>query len=52
MPLTPEQQTEIETERNESNRTRRVIAPLLEEILFQPLPVLDHGFVQPVSAQK
>jgi len=29
--------------------TKRVIAPALEEILYDPLPVLDHGFVRVVD---
>jgi thymidylate synthase (FAD) len=29
--------------------TRRVVVPSLEEILYKPLPVLDHGFVRVVD---
>ena len=29
--------------------TRRAVVPALEEILFQPLPVLDHGFIRVVD---
>ena len=49
MPLTPEQQAEIDAARAETNATRRVVAPALEEILYQPIPVLDHGFVRVVD---
>ena len=29
--------------------TRRVTAPALEEILYEPIPVLDHGFIRVVD---
>jgi thymidylate synthase (FAD) len=46
MKLTPEQQEEIAAERAASRPTRRATVPALEEILYEPLPVLDHGFVR------
>ncbi|MBI4182867.1 MAG: FAD-dependent thymidylate synthase [Proteobacteria bacterium] len=46
MSLTPEQQAEIAASRAARHETRRPTVPALEEILFQPLPVLDHGFVR------
>src|SRR5712675_3219530 len=49
MPLTPEQQQEIDQARGAAQATLRPIAPALEEILFQALPVLDHGFVRVVD---
>jgi thymidylate synthase (FAD) len=49
MPLTPEQQDEIAAQRTESRLTRRATVPALEEILYRPLPVLDHGFVRVVD---
>jgi thymidylate synthase (FAD) len=49
MPLTPEQQDEIAAERAAGRQTRRATAPALEEILYQALPVLDHGFVRVVD---
>ena len=49
MPLTPEQQSEIDLQRQQSNQTRRAVAPALEEILYQAIPVLDHGFVRVVD---
>ena len=49
MPLTPEQLEEIEAQRAASARTRRPTVPELEEILYQPLKVLDHGFVRVVD---
>lgn len=49
MDLTPEQQAEIEALRQSRAETRRPTVPALEEILFQPIPVLDHGFVRVVD---
>jgi thymidylate synthase (FAD) len=49
MRLTPEQQDEIIAQRNETRRTRRATVPALEEVLYEPLPVLDHGFVRVVD---
>jgi thymidylate synthase (FAD) len=46
MRLTPEQQQEIAAQRSETQPTRRATVPVLEEILYEPLPVLDHGFVR------
>src|SRR3546814_11154669 len=46
MPLTPGQNHEIERLRAESAETRRATVPALEEILYRPIPVLDHGFVR------
>lgn len=49
MSLTPDQQAEIEALRAATCQTHRVTAPALEEILYQPLPVLDHGFIRVVD---
>jgi len=49
MPLTAEQAAEIEAQRALTAATRRAIAPALEEILYEALPVLDHGFVRVVD---
>jgi len=49
MPLTPEQATEIERLRAESQPTRRATVAALEEVLYQPTPVLDHGFVRVID---
>src|ERR1700736_6635974 len=49
MPLSTDQQAEIEQARGEALPTRRPVAPALEEILYQALPVLDHGFVRVVD---
>jgi thymidylate synthase (FAD) len=49
MPITPEQQDEIDRLRAVTTTTRRVSAPALEEILYQAIPVLDHGFVRVID---
>ena len=49
MRISEAQQAEIEAEQQAAAPTRRVVAEALEEILYQPLPVLDHGFVRVVD---
>ncbi|MBN66966.1 MAG: thymidylate synthase (FAD) [Rickettsiales bacterium] len=49
MALTAEQQQELSTNKAELQQTYRPIAPELEAILGDPLPVLDHGFVRVVD---
>jgi len=49
MPLTPEQQAEIDHHRAAAAQTRRATVPDLEEILYDPIPVLDHGFVRVID---
>src|SRR4030095_7504484 len=49
MPLSTDQQAEIDPARDGSAKTRRAVAPELEEVLFKALPVLDHGFVRVID---
>jgi thymidylate synthase (FAD) len=49
MPLTDEQRREIEAARDAEGRTRRPTVPALEALLFQAVPVLDHGFLRVVD---
>src|SRR5712672_1501461 len=49
MPLSAEERAEIEGLKGARSETRRATVPALEEILFQALPVLDHGFVRVVD---
>ncbi len=49
MPPTPEQQAEIAAARAHSQPTRRATVAALEEILYEALPVLDHGFVRVID---
>ena len=44
MELTPEQKQEIEASRSTLAETRRATVLALEEVLYEPMPVLDHGF--------
>jgi thymidylate synthase (FAD) len=49
MPLSTDQQAEIDQARGAAQQTLRPIAPALEAILFQAIPVLDHGFVRVID---
>ena len=49
MTLRPEQQAEIDSLRSQSFETRRATVPALEEMLYKPLSVLDHGFVRVID---
>ena len=49
MPLSQEQNDEVEQLRASTNTTLRATVPSLEEILYKPLPALDHGFVRVVD---
>lgn len=49
MALTPEQAAEIDRLRTETHATLRPTVPALEDLLFHPLPALDHGFVRVVD---
>jgi len=46
MRLTAEQQA---SQRGETRPTRRATVPALEEMLYEPVPVLDHGFIRVVD---
>ena len=47
--LSEDQEREVREVRSNRFETRRVTVPALEEILFEPVPVLDHGFVRVVD---
>ena len=49
MDLTPEQKAEIDALRADRATTRRVTVPALEEVLYEPMPVLDHGFIRVID---
>lgn len=49
MSLTKEQKDQVKELRAQTQQTRRVTVPALEELLYEPLPVLDHGFVRVVD---
>jgi thymidylate synthase (FAD) len=49
MPLTPEQQAEIDEQRAQSHTTRRAISPGMEEHLYVAHEVLDHGLIRVID---
>ena len=49
MKLTKEQNLEIKDLQSQNHKTKRVVAPLLEEILYEPIPILDHGFIRVID---
>ena len=49
MPLTPEQQAEVAAQRTGAQPTLRATVPALEAMLYEAVPVLDHGFVRVID---
>jgi thymidylate synthase (FAD) len=49
MPLTPEQQAEIDAARATPQMTLRAVSPGMEAHLYRAHPVLDHGFVRVID---
>ena len=49
MSLTDDQKAEIEASRAARAETRRPTVAGVEEILFQPTEVLDHGFIRVID---
>ena len=49
MKLTKEQIQEIKDQQAQNNKTKRIIAPELEKILYEAIPILDHGFIRVVD---
>ena len=49
MKLTTDQKKEILDQQSQQTTTKRVTAPELEKILYQAIPVLDHGFIRVVD---
>ncbi|RJE80291.1 FAD-dependent thymidylate synthase [Paracoccus sp. JM45] len=49
MPLTPEQQAEIDSQRQSPRQTLRAVAEGMEQHLYTAHPVLDHGFVRVID---
>ncbi len=47
--MTPEQRAELEALRAQRYETKRATVPALEDLLYTPVPVLDHGFVRVVD---
>ncbi len=49
MRLTDDQTAQIATQRAQRAETSRPTVPALEELMYQALPVLDHGFVRVID---
>jgi thymidylate synthase (FAD) len=49
MPLTPDQQAEVDAQRGQNAPTRRAVSPGMEAHLYTAIPVLDHGFVRVID---
>ena len=49
MKLTNEQIKEIKEQQSQQNNTKRVTVPELEKILYEAIPILDHGFIRVVD---
>src|SRR6266404_2907866 len=47
--LTRDQQAEVDAQRAGTQPTRRATVAALEEVLYQPIAVLDHGFVRVID---
>ncbi|MDX1949880.1 MAG: FAD-dependent thymidylate synthase [Rickettsiales bacterium] len=49
MAITSEQKKELAEIQNLTFKTKRATVPALEEILFEPINILDHGFIRVVD---
>ena len=49
MELTSEQKKEIQEQQSQSNTTKRVTSHELEKVLYEAIPVLDHGFIRVID---
>ena len=49
MKLTKEQTQEIKDLQSQTNNTKRVTALELEKILYEAIPILDHGFIRVID---
>ena len=49
MALTEQQKQEIKEQQSQQNTTKRVTSPELEKILYDAIPILDHGFIRVVD---
>ncbi len=47
--VTQSQRKEIEAQRQATQETRRATVPAMEALLYQPIPVLDHGFIRVID---
>ena len=49
MALTDQQKQEIKEQQSNQNTTKRVTVAELEKILYEAIPILDHGFIRVVD---
>jgi thymidylate synthase (FAD) len=49
MELTSDQKKEIQEQQSQSSSTKRVTSPELEKVLYEAIPVLDHGFIRVID---
>ena len=49
MALTEQQKQEIKEQQSNQNTTKRVTVADLEKILFEAIPILDHGFIRVID---
>jgi len=49
MKLTKQQLNDIKNQQLQNNKTKRIVAPKLESILYKAIPVLDHGFIRVID---
>jgi len=49
MKLTKEQAQEIKDQQSQENTTKRVNSTELEKVLYEAIPILDHGFIRVVD---
>ncbi len=49
MPLSPDQQAEIDAQRAETRATARAVSEGMERHLYTAYPVLDHGFIRVID---
>jgi thymidylate synthase (FAD) len=49
MELTSEQKKEIQEQQSQNNSTKRVTSSELEKVLYEAIPVLDHGFIRVID---
>ena len=49
MKLTNEQSKEIKEQQTQQNKTKRVSVPELEKVLYEAIPILDHGFIRVID---
>jgi thymidylate synthase (FAD) len=49
MALTEQQIQEIKEQQSQENTTKRVTSPELEKILYDAIPILDHGFIRVID---